>query len=160
MPNNIRTRQEAPWTSGGTVDATDPRIGLTAANDASMVTATKLLEKMPEQVKQVSEILSVLINSAHKGESKMLSKFLQLYRTDCTYRKSVRDAALLTLFTSGYGFSLYRDAKCTSTIDKLVAVATTSGLIADIVKIISIYNKKPEDPKLGSEVPDGYEYTY
>jgi hypothetical protein len=128
----------------------DPPRELTEANDASMETATKLLEKMPEQVKQVSEILSVLINSAHKGESKMLSKFLHLYRTDCTYRKSVRDAALLALFNSGYGFSLYRDAKCTSTIDKLVAVATTSGLIADIVKIISIYNKKPEDPKLGN----------
>ena len=127
----------------------DPPNAISAANDASMETATKLLEKMPEQVKQVSEILSVLINSAHKGESKMLSKFLQLYRTDCTYRKSVRDAALLTLFTSGYGFSLYRDAKCTSTIDKLVAVATTSGLIADIVKIISIYNKKTDTPIVG-----------
>lgn len=148
MPN-IRTRQAGAgaWTVG----ATDPLPDLTAANDKSMEIATKLLEKVPEHVKQVSEIVSVLLNSAHKGESKMLSKFLQLYRTDCTYRKSVRDAALLTLFTSGYGFSLYRDSKCTSTIDKLVAVATTSGLIADIVKIISIYNKKYEDPKLGAD---------
>ena len=148
-------RQGSDEGQGTAVGAIDPQLGLTEANDKSVVIVTTHLEKMPEQVKQVSEIMSVLLNSAHKGESKMLSKFLQLYRTDCTYRKSVRDAALLTLFTSGYGFSLYRDSKCTSTIDKLVAVATTSGLIADIVKIISIYNKKYEDPKLGADNQPG-----
>ena len=124
-------------------------------NSASVEGLEKRLDTLQDNVKQVSDIGIILLKAFYKGDSDLLNKILYLYRTDCTFRKAVRDAALLALFNSGYGFSLYRDAKCTSTIDKLVAVATTSGLIADIVKIISIYNKKYEDPKLGADNPYG-----
>ena len=124
-------------------------------NGASVEGLEKKLDSLQDNVKQGSDIVINLLKAFYKGDSDLLNKILYLYRTDCTFRKAVRDAALLALFNSGYGFSLYRDSKCTSTIDKLVAVATTSGLIADIVKIISIYNKKYEDPKLGADNPYG-----
>jgi len=124
-------------------------------NGSSVEGLEKKLVGLHDNIKQVSEIILVLLKKFYKGDSDLLNKILYLYRTDCTFRKSVRDATLLALFNSGYGFSLYRDAKCTSKLDKFIAIATTSGLIADIVKIVGIYNKKPDDPKLGSDFSPG-----
>lgn len=116
-------------------------------NDAAAPTPAVGLEKksdsLQDMVKEVSEIV------LNKGDSKLL----HLYRTNCAFRKSIRNATLLALFNSGYGFSLYRDYKCFSKLDKLLLFATTSGLIVDIAKIVSIWSKKSATPELGAEHP-------
>ena len=40
-----------------------------------------------------------------------------------------------------------------NTIDKLVAVAGTVALLNNLRLVFSRYNKKPEDPKLGADLP-------
>ena len=132
---------------------TEPGLIGATGSGASVDSFEATLEKLQEYLKQGSDISIAVIKLFDGGEIQLLNKILKRYQEDCQFRKAIRDSTTLTASMTALGYSFIRDSKCMNTIDKIAAVAGTVALLNNLRLVFSRYNKKPEDPKLGADLP-------
>jgi hypothetical protein len=110
--------------------------------NSSLETFSKTLNSLKNGVEQGSDVALALVEYLYKSNSPIANKILIKYRTDCRFRKALRNATLEVLFNAGFIYSLRKDQSCITNTERAVIVVALASLGVNTATAISQYLKK------------------
>lgn len=96
-------------------------------------------DKTGNTLTSVKDVLLLLLKQTYGGDSKFLNKILLNYRSDCVFRKELRNATLNIVNSTGIIYSLNKDKKCISNIDKVFIASILSYTSINIINVVRKY---------------------
>lgn len=117
-----------------------PALGEPLGN-SSLETFSATLDSLKKGVDQGSEIALELIKFLYTTNNPIANKILKKYRTNCNFRKSLRNASLDLLNNAGLLYSLNRDQSCINNLDRAFIVSALASLGVNTAMAISEYRK-------------------
>jgi len=139
------TRQEAEVVAEGPVVEGSPAWGpeelAAPLGNSSLETFSNFLNSLKKGFDQGSEIALLVVEFLYKSNNPTAIKILNLYRTDCRFRKALRNATLDAVNNAGLIYSLRRDQKCINNADRAFIAAALASLAVNIATVIRQYIK-------------------
>jgi hypothetical protein len=113
----------------------------TPLGSSSLERFGEVLESLKKGVDQGSEIALLVVDFLYNSNNATANKILTKYRTNCNFRKSVRNASLDILNNAGLLYSLNRDQSCINNLDRAFIVSALASLGVNTAMAISEYRK-------------------
>jgi hypothetical protein len=111
----------------------------TPLGNSSLESFSNILKSLKSRVDQLSEIALLIVEYIYKSNNPIANKILKKYRTNCNFRKSLRNATLDLLNNAGLLYSLNRDQSCINNLDRAFIVSALASLGVNGVMAISEY---------------------
>ena len=122
------------------VTTQSPNLGEPLGN-SSLERFGEVLESLKKGVDQGSEIALLVVEFLYNSNNPTANKILKKYRTNCNFRKSIRNASLDLLNNAGLIYSLRRDQSCINNLDRAFIVSALASLGVNTAMAISEYRK-------------------
>lgn len=122
------------------VTTQSPNLGEPLGN-SSLERFGEVLESLKKGVDQGSEIALLVVEFLYNSNNPIANKILKKYRTNCNFRKSIRNASLDLLNNAGLIYSLRRDQSCINNLDRAFIVSALASLGVNTAMAISEYRK-------------------
>lgn len=110
-------------------------------NNFSLEKFAEVLEKFKNGVDAGSEVAYTLLDFLYKSDNDLANKILKKYRTDCLFRKAIRNATLDALNNAGLIYSRRRDKTCITSIDNAFLAASLASLAVNIAVVVNQFYK-------------------
>ncbi len=130
------TRQEMDEIVG----TSNPELGDPLGN-SSLESFSATLDSLKKGVDQGSEVALALINFLYTANNPLGNKILKLYRTNCLFRKAIRNATLDALNNAGLIYSRRRDKACITNIDNVFLATSLASLTVNIAIVVNQFYK-------------------
>ena len=113
----------------------------TPLGNSSLERFGEVLESLKKGVDQSSEIALVVVEFLYNSNNTTTNKILRKYRTNCNFRKSLRNASLDLLNNAGLLYSLNRHQSCINNLDRALIVSALTSLGVNTAIAINEYRK-------------------
>ena len=113
----------------------------TPLGNSSLERFGEVLESLKTGIDQGSEIALLVVEFLYNSNNPIANKILKKYRTNCNFRKSIRNASLDLLNNAGLIYSLRRDQSCINNLDRAFIVSALASLGVNTAMAISEYRK-------------------